>query len=531
MNFPTPRFMIHVILLTAIIPFIPAFAAAKGENLAKIYKATLDHEEASGGRDWTLGKEDVWSLKSFDYSFENKLKIACGSSTVVFGRHGTNVVWAALIPEEPGEIKSAPGGEGEHVTSIFLRFNPSMVGKLFPSKTVGGKGPFEKIIPARRIYKYKINACWQWDNLPVIPYKESVVLDCETREGSRRMFMVDAKKKSVKHETYFMTRTIPPMPEEPLPKGKGAKVFEEVWDAFDREYAMFVVKPGVDWKKLKKDYGSLAKKAKTYYELAAVIAAMLAHLEDLHVHVEVKGEYPWCYSRFRPLNASWKAVQKRADEMHCVNDPVSWGFIDKKFGYINVWGLNNVQVPFAFDEILEALKDTKGLILDLRFNGGGDETLAQAMAGRFADKERVYSLNQYRNGPKHKQLGRKLDRKFRPRGSWRYEAPVAVLCGQKTMSSAESFVLMMAQCPQAVLIGDRTAGSSANPRRLELDGNIKVNLPRWLDMDPKGNPIDAVGIQPDVQVKVGLKDFTDTEDPVLEAGIAYLKKPKKKRKK
>lgn len=520
-------FLLRAFPFALILVIYPSICA-KGENLAKVYKATLDYEEGAGGRDWSCGRQDVWSLEEFTYTFEDKLAIECGPSAAVFGRHGTSVVWAALIPDKPGEIRVAPKGEGEHVTSLFLRFNPSLVGELFPSRTVKGKGDFANIIPARGIYQYKINGAWQWDNLPVIPSVESIVLDCETSEGNRRFFMVDTEKNDVKYEPYFMTRAIPPMPEEALPKGKGVKIFEEVWEAFDREYAMFSIKPGVDWKKLKKDYAPLAKEAKTYYEAGAVLAALLAHLEDLHVHVQVGNEYPWCYSRFRPSNASWKAVQKTVADMTNVGNLLSWGTIQGKYGYINVWGLNDSTLPDAFDETLEKLKNTEGLILDLRFNGGGDEILAQAMAGRFADRERVYSLNQYRNGPKHKQLGAKLERKFKPRGAWRYEAPVAVLCGRKTMSSAESFVLMMAQCPQAAVIGDCTAGSSANPRRLELDGNIFVNLPRWLDMDPGGKPIDALGVEPHIHVKASPKEFTDSQDPVMAAAIRHLEEKTKK---
>ena len=64
------------------------------------------------------------------------------------------------------------------------------------------------------------------------------------------------------------------------------------------------------------------------------------------------------------------------------------------------------------------------------------------------------------------------------------------------MSSAESFALMLAQCKQATTMGDRTAGSSANPRQIELPGKIVVNLPRWIDLDPDGKPIDTAGVAP-----------------------------------
>ena len=208
---------------------------------------------------------------------------------------------------------------------------------------------------------------------------------------------------------------------------------------------------------------------------------------------------------------------------------VSWGR-KHDIGYLVIWNLTEQGLVAAFDQALEELASTRGLIVDLRFNGGGDELLAREIAGRFLDRKRIYSKNQYRDGPRHDDLGKKLAREFEPRGPWRYEAPVALLQGQKTMSSAESLALMFAQCPQVTTFGDRTAGSSANPRRLEVAGGaITVNLPRWLDQDPRGRPIDAVGIQPDEPVEAASYDDFRREDPVIDAALAHLKKVKGKK--
>ena len=87
------------------------------------------------------------------------------------------------------------------------------------------------------------------------------------------------------------------------------------------------------------------------------------------------------------------------------------------------------------------------------------------------------------------------------------------------MSSAESFALMLAQCPQVITLGDRTAGSSANPRRIDAGTGIVVNLPRWIDMDPQGKPIDAVGVPPRVKIETRPEDFTGDRDPVLTAAL------------
>lgn len=58
---------------------------------------------------------------------------------------------------------------------------------------------------------------------------------------------------------------------------------------------------------------------------------------------------------------------------------------------------------------------------------------------------------------------------------------------------------------------------------MTLPGEIVVRLPRWLDMDPAGKPIDSVGVAPEVAVGARPSDFTDTRDPVIEAALERLR--------
>jgi carboxyl-terminal processing protease len=491
-------------------------------DLAKKYPATLDYSEPVRGREWTCDPEDVWSLSSFSFAQDKKLAVTLGPSTVAFGKHGSNVVWAVVTPDKPGPIRSSGEGDGEHVASLWMRFHPALVGKLFPAKTVKGNGPATAVTPAKRVCAWKMRSSWQAGDLPVIPWKKAIVLDAETTEGKRRFYMVDSEASTVKYEPFVADRALPPL--APMTQKEACQAFDDAWSAFDAEYAMFGVKPSVNWEKLREIYRArIGPDVRTTYEAAAVIADLLVHLEDLHVFVRIGNEYLPGYQRQRPLNASLEAIQK-LEGWRQPGREIAWARTADGIGYVSVFGLGNQDLPQQFDEVLEGLADTWGLVLDLRFNGGGDEIIGRKIAGRFLDRSRVYSFSQYRSGPKHDQLGPKYPRECEPRGPWRYEAPVVVLWGQRTMSSAESLALMLARCPQVTTMGDRTAGSSANPRLLALAGGIEVNLPRWLDLDPDGKPIDAVGVPPKVRVDAKPEEFTTTRDPVLEAALEELRR-------
>jgi hypothetical protein len=497
-------------------------ASAFDRNLAEKYSATLEPSAEPVGLDWTCTVGDVWALKSFSCAGGDQLKIELGPSTVVFGTHDKNVVWAALFPDEPAPLKSPQAGDGERVASIWMRFHPARIAELFPPPTVQSIGRGSMRMAGERLCHWKMIGSWQAGNLPMIPTRNSLVLDIDTTDGKRRFFTLESDTGKVQYVDAFVQRALPQA--RPVESASAAAAFNKVWEAFDAEYPMFAVKPKLDWSKLRDRYLAKAREATTNYELAARIGELVGNLEDLHVWVRVGPEYVPVYKRSRPLNASWKAIESTIPGFTDTRRNLAWGRTGDGIGYVNVYALGSQELPGAFDAALDQLADTWGLILDLRFNGGGDELLGGQLAGRFLDQPRIYSVNQYRNGPKHDDLGPKLERSCEPRGPWRYESPVVVLFGQKTMSSAESFALMLAQCPQVTTMGDRTAGSSANPRQIEAGEDIVVNLPRWLDMDPSGKPLDPDGVAPKVRIDAKPADFTPTCDPALNAALEHLRK-------
>jgi len=257
-----------------------------------------------------------------------------------------------------------------------------------------------------------------------------------------------------------------------------------------------------------------------------LLAEMLAHLQDLHVGVRVGDVEVPVYQRNRPLDANRQAVPKLLGPVTVAGHDLSWCVTADGIGYIAIDRLTDPNLSQGFDEVLENMERTRGLILDLRSNGGGSEPLGLEIAGSFLDGEHVYAKSQYRNGPRHVDLTPPMSRKCRPKDPWHYVAPVIVLQGQRTMSSAEGLVLMLSQCPQVTTLGERTAGSSGSPRVLNAGAGITVRLPRWIDLDAQGRPFDAVGIFPQIVVNTQAADFAGDADPVLAVALERLRAAK-----
>ena len=517
------------LLCASVLALLPVPAAPCAEDLARRYPSTMSHSDQ--GLTWTCAAGDVWELKSFELDFGKDFALTCGKGSVALGVHDTNVLWAVVFPEQPGKLR-AQGlrGDGAALQSVLLRFAPAEVGRLFPSKTVGGPGAAFLRARADRLFRRKVGHKWftPAGNPTIVPAGITLV-DVDTVAGERRFFELDGGAGKLQYIAEFEQKPVPPL--APITGKDAQQVFDDVWEAFDKEYANFTLLPKLKWDKLGQEYKKQLPRAETIFDAAAVLADMLAQLEDLHVWVKAGEDWLPGYQRERPLNASWNGSLAALGSSTAAGDNLTYGRTQDGIGVLNVSGLEDEQLPAQVDAALEELGDTWALVIDLRFNGGGDEGLAQQIAARFVDQERVYSKNQYRSGSPHDALGPVLERKFAPRGPWRYESPVVALWGQKTMSSAESMALMLAQCPQVTTMGDRTAGSSANPRRLEFECGIVVNLPRWHDMDPEGKAIEHVGIAPGVRLDFAPDRFTEEKDALLEAALERLRKtPKGERK-
>jgi len=494
-------------------------ALAVGTDLVREYPPTLTYP-SPGGLEWTSTEDDVWSLRSFAYEVPGRFRIELGAGNVVFGVHADNVVWACVFPDQPAAIESDLEGGGEHVSALFLRFHPARLGELFPEQSVGRKGPLEYLTRARRQYAAKIDSAFSWDHLPILPELHVVALDADTSEGTRRAYLHDARRDTIEWMSGWGRSAVPaPAPMKPR---DARALYDQVFEAFDETYANFGLVPEVDWDRLGRRYRKLAAKAETAQEAAGAVALLLEHLQDLHARVVVDGEEIWSYRRFRPLNANWSASQHMVGGVGEGQHGVSTGRTADGIGYVNVAALEDARCAAAFDDALQELEDTWGLVLDLRWNEGGGEDLARAIAARFVPRPVVYGSCCFRDGSKRDALGPPVERSVSPR-PWLYRAPVVVLVGRRTMAAAESLTLMMAGAPGVTTMGDTTAGSSGNPRQLELEGNVVVSLPTWRDLAPDGQPIEHRGVAPDVRVEYRPDEMGDNHDPVLAAALERLR--------
>lgn len=302
------------------------------------------------------------------------------------------------------------------------------------------------------------------------------------------------------------------------PPADFAAQFDSLWSTFDREYSYFEYKR-IDWEALRTTYRPRAVAAPDHSGFIFVIREMLGHLHDGHVVLRdsAGGTHPTYNPQFF-INWDRSVWQQYIGRANWTQGQADWGYgVLDGVPYLAIggWGTASIRAS-DFDAALERFRDAPMLILDVRMNGGGNDSLAFEIAGRFAQAPVVTGYVRFRNGPSHTDFGPLMQRTLNPRGAWQYTGTVLLLIGRRCASSNESFIEAMRQLPHVTLVGDRTAGSTGNPGTFPLAAGWSYTVSRWIEYTADNQVIKDVGISPRVLVATGPGDFAQGRDPVLD---------------
>lgn len=178
---------------------------------------------------------------------------------------------------------------------------------------------------------------------------------------------------------------------------------------------------------------------------------------------------------------------------------VEWRRLDDGAGYIVIRSFVDDAVAERFDQALAELRDAPGLILDVRYNGGGDTAVARPIMGRFISEPKPYCLMRRREG---RGLSPFWTEMVEPSGPFTYTRPVVVLANHWSGSMAEGFPLGMRGLGRATVVGTQTMGLGAAvfPIRLDRTG-VEAQYSAELVYDVQGRP--RWPVRPDVEVPEG----------------------------
>lgn len=185
-------------------------------------------------------------------------------------------------------------------------------------------------------------------------------------------------------------------------------------------------------------------------------------------------------------------------------------------GYIaiNQFG-DDTRQAFAdqFQEVMK--KNPEGIIVDLRFNGGGYLDGAVHVASAFLEsKTSVVQV-------KDRKTTMVQEAMYKPYTNTKI--PVIVLINKGSASASEIFAGALQDHKRALIVGEQSFGKGTVQEVIPLQGgaSLRLTIAEWLT--PKGLQIHKKGITPDVIIEQKKEDREQKKDTQLEKALEILK--------
>lgn len=181
----------------------------------------------------------------------------------------------------------------------------------------------------------------------------------------------------------------------------------------------------------------------------------------------------------KSLDGTIKEVQLIRDEIKLDDTFAKSAIISgaHKIGYIYLpefyADFNDRDGAFSYDDVAKEIRKLKeekveGIILDLRFNGGGSLPDVIKMAGLFVPEGTMVQVRS-RGGDIQQQKDRDK--------SVQYEGPLAIMVNEYSASASEIMAAAMQDYKRAVIIGSQSSfGKGTVQRLLDLDNFVRADL-------------------------------------------------------
>lgn len=197
--------------------------------------------------------------------------------------------------------------------------------------------------------------------------------------------------------------------------------------------------------------------------------------------------------------------------------------------HVTIRSFNDEKVVPEFEQVFGEISKAKGLVLDVRGNGGGnsqhgDRILTLLTRGTYPSQR--WWTRDYR--PAMRAWGMPEARYLRTeqlegQAAKAFAGPVVLLIGPRTYSAAEDFVAAFRAAQRGPIVGETTGGSTGQPLRFPLPGGGSGSVCTKRNTLSDGTEYIGVGIVPDVTVPTTFADVRAGRDRVLEAAVKILR--------
>lgn len=289
---------------------------------------------------------------------------------------------------------------------------------------------------------------------------------------------------------------------------------------FIKTHSAFIKVKQINWDSMSKIYQAKIYSGMSDDSLYNVINSLLLTLEDGHalLYYRNKTVTVWDYTKGYPINFDkpllleyyWQNAQKIGPFTATVFNNV---------GYLYYPSFTDKIEDNHMDNLIDFIANTKGLIIDIRNNGGGDGSNTSTMLSRFIEKETFLGKQLVKSGPGYHDF---MESKFtlQPSASNKkyLNKKIVVLTNRGNASSAAFFAGFAKILSNVISVGDRTGGAGGVGTSMQLGNGWQIVISATIGVDANQNIIEN-GIEPNVKVNQTSADSLQHKDAILEAAL------------
>jgi C-terminal processing protease CtpA/Prc len=301
----------------------------------------------------------------------------------------------------------------------------------------------------------------------------------------------------------------------------------------------------VDWKKQYDIYRPKVTTKTSEDELFDIFCEMLDPLDDGHVELEAKAsgnrkrryftaeKKPRFHREFpkREIKQLFKTSAKTLVG-HGFGKPAeteAWMLRycrSREFGYIRLLELEGVKkrrLTVALDKIADDFETLKGMIVDIRDNPGGEDSIAITIINCFCDRKRVAFRRKTKIGPGKNDFTPLKTWYLEPQGDVQFTGPIVLLTCDSVFSGGEAFALAIRQLPYVTIIGDHTNGIFSYQLEKKLPNGWDYCLSYQVYFSADMVCYEGKGVPADIELFNKKADIENGIDPLLIRALEVLK--------